>query len=201
MHPMVESGIGARWDNEHSAGRWEHLHREGAELDRLQIAAGWIRHFGARRVLDIGCGKGQLLAALDPTAIESYIGVDASSIAIAGAIRRPGVAAQFLTIEVQSEEIPPEIAADCICLVDVLYYFAQPADTLRKLFRSLSPGGFVIVCMWVDPVDTSPHNEKTRALWSIIDEVADTVLNAVQLTSGLNGYIWRLEAFRPRRSV
>jgi SAM-dependent methyltransferase len=170
----------------------------------LQIAAGWIRHFGASRILDIGCGEGQLLATLDPTVIDSYIGIDASSVATARAIRRPGVFSQFRTIEIQSEDIPSDISADCICCIDVLCYFDNPAEVLRKLFRTLSPGGFAIVCQWVEPpqklrwLRRSHYNIKTEAIWSIIDEFTDTTLDVVQLTNGINKYVWNLKAFRPR---
>ena len=106
----------------------------------MQIAAGWIRHFGASRILDIGCGEGQLLTALDLTAVDSYVGLDVSSIATARAIKRPGALSQFRTIDVQSEDIPSDISTDCICCIDVLYYFEDPAAVLRKLFRTLLPG-------------------------------------------------------------
>lgn len=53
---------------------------------RMAVLAGYIRHLGLRRILDVGCGTGQLLGQLEPGL--TYLGVDISPSAIEAARAR-----------------------------------------------------------------------------------------------------------------
>ena len=53
---------------------------------RLGVLAGYIRHLGLRRILDLGCGPGLLLGQLERDT--AYVGVDISPTAIAAARER-----------------------------------------------------------------------------------------------------------------
>ncbi len=60
---------------------------EGLDMAPRQGAlAGYIRHLGLKRILDIGCGTGLLLGQLERDV--TYVGVDISSTAIADAKTR-----------------------------------------------------------------------------------------------------------------
>ncbi|MDX1710521.1 MAG: class I SAM-dependent methyltransferase [Rhodovibrionaceae bacterium] len=55
---------------------------------RMATIAAYLRHYGARSVLDIGCGSGPLLPHLPPDM--AYVGIDISETAVAEAKRRFG---------------------------------------------------------------------------------------------------------------
>lgn len=60
---------------------------EGLDMaPRMGVLAGYIRHLGLKRILDIGCGTGLLLGQLGRTI--TYVGIDISPTAIDEARRR-----------------------------------------------------------------------------------------------------------------
>lgn len=60
---------------------------EGLDMaPRMGVLAGYIRHLGLKRVLDVGCGTGLLLGQLDRDT--AYVGIDISETAIGEAARR-----------------------------------------------------------------------------------------------------------------
>lgn len=74
-----------RQDAAHRSGAYDYLHSI-AMLPRLAIVAAYVRAFGLRRVLDVGCGTGDLLAFLPPDV--TYVGVDIAPTAVETAQRR-----------------------------------------------------------------------------------------------------------------
>ena len=75
------SSDAADWDRDYRAGRWAYL-TQPKEQARLAVAALYVELFGGGRVLDIGCGSGQLFPLLERRGIASYTGVDFSAAAI-----------------------------------------------------------------------------------------------------------------------
>ena len=72
-------------DEAYRSGAYDFV--EGLDMaPRMGVLAGYIRHLGLTRILDIGCGTGLLLDQLDRTV--TYHGVDISPTAIAEAGRR-----------------------------------------------------------------------------------------------------------------
>lgn len=66
-------------DQAYRSGAYEFV--EGLDMaPRMAVLAGYLRHLGARRVLDIGCGTGLLLGHLGPDV--TYVGIDISPTAI-----------------------------------------------------------------------------------------------------------------------
>jgi len=80
---------------------------------RLGAMAAYVRHLGARRVLDLGCGTGLLLAYLDPAI--AYVGLDISPTAIESARSRfrDRPQASFHTGAFRDWK-PPEGGIDCL---------------------------------------------------------------------------------------
>lgn len=168
------------------------------ESARLQIVAGWIRHYGRRRVLDIGCGQGQLLLTLDPLVVDDYVGVDASRVATESARRRPDIPARFLVADIQSEDLPADLRTDCLCFVDVAYYLPLPAEVFARTLRHLASDGILIVCQWIHPDADAPHNHKAAAVFTAMEATGNGLLDDVALQSAMTGNTWRLKVIRPR---
>jgi SAM-dependent methyltransferase len=71
-----------RQDEAYRRGAYDYL-KTIAMKPRMAIISSYIQALGVRRVLDVGCGFGELVAALDPAV--AYCGIDISAAAIASA--------------------------------------------------------------------------------------------------------------------
>ncbi|MET0435506.1 MAG: class I SAM-dependent methyltransferase [Cellulomonas sp.] len=111
-----------------------------ALLDASGVAAG-------TRLLDVGCGTGELLA-------------DAASrgAAVAGADVAPGMVARARRAapaadvrEADAEDLPwPGAAFDVVTAVNVLHLADDPAAAVAEAARVLAPGGVLAVCGWAE---------------------------------------------------
>jgi uncharacterized protein (DUF2062 family) len=111
------------------------------------------------RVLDLGCGRGQLsLLLLDLGRADSVRGLDSDSSKIEVA-RAAGPDAEFHVADLRPDDVTP---ADTILLVDVLHYLplAEQDALLRAAAGALSPGGRLLV-RELD-ADPSPKSGVTR---------------------------------------
>ena len=78
-----------------------------------------IRRDKLRRVLDIGCGTGQLAAFLFDHGIEEYVGMDFSPAAIAQA-RKAAPRARFLVDDARRSDVYSTVAHDVLVCTEVL---------------------------------------------------------------------------------
>ncbi|MFF7288333.1 class I SAM-dependent methyltransferase [Streptomyces griseorubiginosus] len=115
--------------------------------DRRDLDAyiGMVEEFGARRVLDVGCGTGVFALALAERGVE-VVGVDPASAALDVARGKPG-AERVRWIHGDATELPPL----CVDLVTMTANVAQQiveADawrgTLRGAHAALRPGGRLV---------------------------------------------------------
>lgn len=96
------------------------------------------------RVLDVGCGRGQLsLLLLELGRARSIVGLDSDRSKIDVA-RAAGPEAEFRVADVGPNDLMP---ADTILLVDVLHYLplAEQDALLMAAARALQPGGRLLV--------------------------------------------------------
>ena len=100
------------------------------------------------RVLDLGCGTGELAGSLAQAGIRAA-GCDISQQMLRLAARDPGRRAgsvQWVQLEPGWRRLPFASAAfDAVVAASVLEYVAEPAAVLRECARVLRPGG-VVVC-------------------------------------------------------
>jgi SAM-dependent methyltransferase len=89
-----------------------------------------IRRAGLRRVLDIGCGTGQLAAYLRDQGIDSYVGIDFSPKAIEYA-RRSAPHARFVVGDARTSDIYTEDHDVLIC-TEVLEHIADDLAVVER---------------------------------------------------------------------
>jgi SAM-dependent methyltransferase len=133
-----------------AAGEWDALRRElfgeRAELQPLLalLDESWV-------VADLGCGTGQMSAALAPF-VTRVIGVDASQEMLAAAATRLGAISNVDLRSGQLEDLPlGDAEADVALFFLVLHYVVEPERVLREARRVLKRGGRLLV------VDMMPH--------------------------------------------
>ena len=137
-----------------SAGQWDRMREDlfGADLHLRAFAAiadqDWI-------VGDLGCGTGQVSAALAPF-VARVIAVDASSEMLRAAKHR---LEGFAGVELRRgdlEALPLDDAVlDLATLFLVLHHVPEPARALAETARVLKPGGRVLI------VDMAPHDRES----------------------------------------
>lgn len=148
-----------------SAGYFEHLAEveEGSfwfqGRNRLLLWA-LKRYFpDARDLLEVGCGTGFVLAGIQREFPEIQVsGTDVFSSALPFAAERlPGVS----LFQMDARRMPFSQEFDVIGLFDVLEHIQEDELVLSELFRSVRPGGGIMIAV--------PQH---RFLWSIVDEYA-----------------------------
>lgn len=105
------------------------------------------RQKGAKSVLEIGPGEGELLTALVPR-FEQVVALDNSSAMLERAETLVGkqlsTSIRFILGETNSPAAA-ETKVDCITLNMVLHHVATPVDMLKDIYQLLKPGGALIV--------------------------------------------------------
>jgi len=126
------------WDHWHEKNRY--YHRKMIELFRGIVPPGG-------RILELGCGTGDLLAALDPT-----VGVGLN---VAGALtvlaRRKHPQFQFETVDVDQAKITPNVVPEYVLLNNMLDYVYDVWDLLENL-RPVVTGQTLLVMTSNNPL-------------------------------------------------
>jgi len=137
-----------------SVGQWDKL-RDELFGDRFHLTAlaafadpEWV-------VGDLGCGTGQVSAALAPF-VARIVAVDASAAMLQAAKRRLHGALNVELRRGELEALPiDEARLDAATLMLVLHHVAEPERALAEVARVLKPGGRVVV------VDMLPHDRES----------------------------------------
>lgn len=111
--------------------------RDGAFVHELATGVvEWLNARAGERILDVGCGDGQLTARLVASAAEVQ-GVDASPAMVAAA-RARGLAAD----EAPAEKLPhPDASFDAVFSNAVLHWVRGQDQMMAEVHRVLKPGG------------------------------------------------------------
>lgn len=100
--------------------------------------------------IDVGCGPGPFLPALQRMGFEQVIGVEPSKEAVKNA--DPAVS-DLIELDFFSQELFDQGSADLICLFQTIEHLPEPKKFFEASYSILKPGGILaIVC----------HNRKSR---------------------------------------
>ena len=137
-----------------SAGQWDRV-RDGLFGDRFQLAALAALAGSEWVVGDLGCGTGQVSAALAPF-VARIVAVDQSAAMLQAARKRLH---EFDNIDLRRGELEAlpidDGRLDAATLILVLHHVPEPERALAEVARTLKPGGRAIV------VDMLPHDRES----------------------------------------
>ena len=138
---------------ESAAGKWDKLRGDlFGRASHLHALAGFLDEHWT--VGDLGCGTGQMAAAIAPF-VAKVIAVDRSTEMLQAARRR---LREWPTVEVRRgdlEALPIDDAAvDAATLLLVLHHVPDPAAVLADVARVVRPGGRLLI------VDMLPHDHE-----------------------------------------
>ena len=137
-----------------SAGQWDKL-RDELFGDRFHLAALVGLVDASWTVGDLGCGGGQVSAALAPF-VARVIAVDASAAMLQAAKRRLHGADNVELRRGELETLPIDDARlDAATMMLVLHHVPEPERALAEAARVLKPGGRALV------VDMQPHDRES----------------------------------------
>jgi ubiquinone/menaquinone biosynthesis C-methylase UbiE/DNA-binding transcriptional ArsR family regulator len=136
-----------------SAGQWDRV-RDDLFGDRFHLSALAALAQSEWVVGDLGCGTGQVSAALAPF-VERVIAVDASAAMVQAARKRLSGLDNIELRRGELEALPIDDGRlDAATLMLVLHHVPEPERALAEIARVLKPGGRVLI------VDMLPHDRE-----------------------------------------
>lgn len=143
-----------------AADQWEERYRRGyagnatelPELGHFAVVAAYVRASAPLRpkLVDAGCGRGQLLDQFGEGALGSYDGFDLSDTAVADARARAARLGLDPTriVVCGFDDWTPREPLDAVVFCESLTYAPRPADTLRRFMSFLAPSGIAVVSLY-----------------------------------------------------
>ena len=105
---------------------------------------------GTERILDVGCGTGELLARLaakHPAAQLAGLDPVAEMLEVARQKLRPGV---DLRVGWANELPWPDESFDLVVSCNMFHYITHPVEAVAEMDRVLRPGGRIVITDWCD---------------------------------------------------
>jgi SAM-dependent methyltransferase len=140
-HPPLDAGRNTDKGSEESADWYDRLYDEIDVYQRpyyrsfyyflWAVIADRLRAAGIRRVLEIGCGPGQLAAMLIEQGVDEYVGLDFSPRAIAMA-RQSAPGGLFFVGDARTTQLHSEVEHEVVICTEVLEHIEDDLLTLSR---------------------------------------------------------------------
>jgi len=141
--------------------------RKKGDSDRL-VAASLRTHFNFRTVVDLGCGDGYFLAALQAVGCE-VLGLERSAAGLAGCAERGVPAVRF---DIRRDELPPVGHGElCLCFEVAEHLPAAYAPRLVELVTQIAPQA-VFTAATPGQGGVGHFNEQAHEYWLALFEAA-----------------------------
>jgi len=140
------------WDT-----HWEHLNpvaaRIPSQLFRHRLVAAQVRTIGPTRLLDIGCGQGDLLKVLSDFVSENQLaGIELSEKGVELSKCQVPLATIRCCDLTDPNYSPFSSSFDCLTCVEVLEHVDNPAQFLKAAVLHASAGAWIIVTVPSGPL-------------------------------------------------
>lgn len=123
------------------------------------------------RVMDLGCGPGQLALAIAPL-VGGVVGIDPEPAMLAVAAERASAAGLAIRLlEGSSEDIGPQHGRFDLVMIGRAFHWMDRSATLRRLDEIVEPSGAVALLHTRDPA--LPENAWLKVYEALIDRYAD----------------------------
>ena len=124
-------------------------------LRRLEDAPG--------RVLDLGCGTGELLAKLPADTFMT--GIDLSVAMLQQGVQKPALGGRLVAADAHALPLADQSIDVVICLISFQYYL-DPLRALQEVHRVLKPGGrFFLGALSSQVLEMSPVDDVLRRVF------------------------------------
>lgn len=175
-------------DQQYKDGFWTFLDSID-EMPNYMVTVGYVQHLAKSlerppRMLDIGCGHGNLAELLSAYSWESYLGVDVSPEAVRQGNERGLKDARFEVADLN--EWTPTEKFDFILSTGSICYFKDPVAFLKRYSAALSENGVFVISLW-----RHGHN---HVIWRNIEKHFK-VIDSTVVTNG-KGTIWDVKVLR-----
>lgn len=162
LYPPTYLGDTERVVEEYLSGRLSGTSSWRMEVEKVQLVE---RFCGGGKILDVGCGEGKFLWALDGERWERHgVELNAAIVETVGP-RVPGVS---ITIGSLDAGQLPLASFDVITFWHVLEHIPRPAAALQRVFELLKPGGTVVISL---PNIASHQARWFRSNWYAFSDV------------------------------
>lgn len=137
FHPAAVAGGGKLYSNLQKLS-WYYMPHKWEHAIALKVLA------GPRRVLEVGCGRGEFLERVEKVAGAVAVGLEINEAAAVEA-REQGRVVDSRSLE--DFAVLNEGGFDAVCLFQVLEHIADPVPFLLACLRCLKPGGKLVIAV------------------------------------------------------
>ena len=132
------------------SGEWDFLDSID-EMANYMVVVGYVQYLAKRlqrkpRILDLGCGSGNLIDLLSGVQYEKYLGLDSSSVAVERALNRKFENAEFMKTTFEQWETDEKF--DFIISTGAIHYAKKPQEVLMRYSNFLSDDGVFVISLW-----------------------------------------------------